>query len=188
MSVTFHPTFGPIDHFIVECLSCAVTHDEQFASDEDASAFVLAIREGKATVTGCKAEEYYCEDAASVQAREAVGQLPEVNVANTNAIDILDALGVNFRYEPESEEPGRDLFGIGGVELCGTLDAQDFMGRILTGLAVAPESAEILTHAAVGAPNIIRGGREAGYVQRILRNLHEVAQFAIDHDRQVTWG
>lgn len=188
MSVTFHPTLGPIDHFIVECLNCNVTHDEQFASYEDASAFILAIREGNATVTGCKAEDYYCEDAAFTQSREAIGQLPEVNVANSNAKDILDVLGVNYRYDTTPEERERDLFGIAGCDLTGSLDAQDFMGRVLTALAVAPESAEVLSHAAVGAPNVIHGGREAGYVQRILRELHEVAQFAIDHDRQITWG
>lgn len=188
MSVTFRPTEGPIDHYSVECINCNVTHSEEFATWDDAAEFTRAVREERATVTGCKGEEYYCSEAAFTNACETVGEVPETNVAVGNATDILDALGVDFRFEPTPEEAANDLFGIAGVELCGTLNAEDFMGRVLTALALAPESAEIPSHAAVGAPNIIRGHREEGYVQNRLRELHEIAQFAINHDRQVTWS
>lgn len=188
MSVTFRPVEGPIDHYTVVCVNCDISHPEKFATYEDASNFIRAVRECTAAVTGCKREEYYCSEAAFTNACEAVGEVPETNVAFGNAIDLLDALGVDFRFEPTPEEAENDIFGVAGVELCGTLDAEDFMGRVLTALALAPESAEIPSHAAVGAPNIIRGHREEGYVQNRLRELHEIAQFAIDHDRQVTWG
>lgn len=187
MSVTFRPEQGPIDHYTVECVACNVHHPEKFATYDEACMFVRSVREGNATVAGCKNEEYYCAEAAFTAAHEAVGEAPETNVANSNAIDILDALGVDFRFEPTAEEAANDLFGIAGVELVGTLDARDFMGRVLTALALAPESAEIPSHAAVGAPNIIRGHREEGYVQNRLRELHTIAQFAIDHDRKVIW-
>lgn len=188
MSVTFRPTSGTDEYFTVECINCNVETSEHFDTWDDASTRVRAIRNGERTVPGCKGEEYYCTEAAFVVVREPVGDLPEVNIANGNAIDILDTLGVDFRHETTPEEAERDLFGIAGVELCGTLAATDFMGRVLTAMAIAPESAEIPAHAAIGAPNMIRGHREAGYVQRILRDLHKVAQFATDHDRQVTWG
>lgn len=188
MSVTFRPAEGPIDHYSVECNSCNITHPEQFATYEAASAFTRAVREGTAAVAGCRGEEYFCTEGAFTNACEAVGEVPETNLANGNAIDVLDVLGVNFRYEPTPEEAENDFFGIAGVELCGTLDAEDFMGRVLTALAISPESAEIPSHATMGAPNIIRGHREEGYVQNRLRELHEIAQFAIDHDRQVTWA
>lgn len=188
MTVTFRPTDGPIDHYSVECVSCKVTHSEKFPTWDAAAEFTRAVREERATVAGCKGEPYYCAEAAFTKACETVGDVPEIGIAYINAIDLLDALGVDFRYEPTPEEAASDLFGMAGFEFCGTLAAQDFMGRVLTALAVAPESAEIPSYAVVGAPNSIRGYREEGYVQKYLRGLHEIAQFAIDHDRQVTWG
>lgn len=188
MSVTFRPTRGPISHYSVECANCNVTDPTRFATFDEASAFVATVAMRLATVTGCVAEDGYCEQATFTNEHETVGDVPEVNVANTNAMDVLDALGVDFRFEPTEEERERDFFGLAGVELVGTLDAGDFMGRVLTALAVAPASAEIPMHAAVGAPNMIRGYREEGYVQNRLNELHEVAQFAMDHGREVTWS
>ena len=187
MSVTFHAEFVGTDHFTVTCVNCRATTGP-FATLEDTEDFILAVRAGNATFPGCQREEGECDWAMFSQPHEAGGDLPEVNIANGNAMDVLDVLGIDYRYEPTADEAEYDMLGLAGVELCGAMDAQDFLGRVLMGLAVSPESAEVPAHAAVGAPNIIRGYREAGYVQRILAGLHEVAQAAAAHNRQVTWA
>src|SRR5699024_26022 len=187
MSVTFQPEIGPIDHFTVGCLYCDVT-PHRFLTEETAENFPLQVQNGNSHVHGCKRDAEICPEASYMQAQEAVEDLPEVNIANGNAMDVLDVLGIDYRYEPTADEAEHDMLGLAGVELCGAMDAQDFLGRVLMGLAASPESAEGPAHAAVGAPNIIRGYREAGYVQRILAGLHEVAQAAAAHNRQVTWA
>lgn len=170
MSVTFTPELGPIDHYVVECLNCRVTHTERFATHEQALTFQRAVASATATVTGCAAEKGWCEDAATTTAAEAIGTMPSVNISNVNAVTVLDTLGVN----------------IDGEELCGGLPAEDFLGRVLTALAIAPESPEIPSYAV--SPNVIACGRPAGYLQDRLRGLHEVAEFALAHDRDVTWA
>lgn len=185
MSVTFSPEIGPVDHFVVECLYCGTTTSQQFDLP-DAESFVLSVQAGATAVADCERTEH-CPRAATVVPREAVGELPEVNVSVYNAMTLLDALGVDYRYEPTEDEREHDCLGLAGVELVGGLDAQDFMGRVLTALAVAPQSAEVPAHAAVGAPNVVNCGRREGYLQEKLVALHEVAQFAADHGRDVQW-
>lgn len=187
MSVTFHAEFAGTDHFTVTCVNCNVTTGP-FTTHEDTETFILAVRNGTATFPGCQREEDECDWAMFSTPHEAGGDLPEVNIANGNAMDILDTLGIDYRYEPTPEELEHDFFGLAGVELLGSMDAQEFLGRVLMGLAVAPESAEIPAHAAVGAPNIIRAHREPGYIQHTLERLHEVAQAAAANNRQVAWA
>ena len=95
-----------------------------------------------------------------------------VNVSNTNARDILEVLG----YEQD--------------ELCGSATSDDFMGRILIALAVAPESAERVTevsHSNYGG-TIVSCGREAGYVQKRLNDLLTVVTDAVDSGMDIHWG
>ncbi|MDN5894442.1 MAG: hypothetical protein L0H93_10495 [Nocardioides sp.] len=122
---------------------------------------------------------------------------PVVNLSNTNARFVLDNLG------------------LGAVEeLFGGLPAEQFLGRVLTALAVAPtdegvpahdtdgvlveEPMEALLEAIVAAPTNaapvpdaaarwIECGRRPGYLQDVVERLHEVAQWAIDHGRDVLW-
>lgn len=169
MSVTFAPEAGPVDHYVATCLTCGTT--QRFDDHDTVFALARSSYEGAARLDGCTdSGPYECGDATIASAMEAIGETPSANMANSNARDVLSTLGI----------PDEDL--------CGGMDPSDFLGRVLTGLALAPESAEIPTHAALGATNLITCGREAGYVQDRLRDLHEVAQFAIAHNRDVVWA
>ena len=183
MTVTFIPTQGPITHHTVDCLCCGATHDETFATRDRALAFLVAVRAGTAFVAGCTREPYYCAEGASVTAHDSAGEAPSVNVSNLNARDIIEALGVS------------------DGDLSGTSPASAFLGRVLLALALAPESAGIPAHAVVppfaqaqlgaassGGVQMIECGRPEGYVQGILERLHEVAEFALAHDRDVVWS
>jgi hypothetical protein len=96
---------------------------------------------------------------------------PSVNMSNTNALHILDTLGFPER------------------EYVGSTDAEDFLGRILLALAVAPHDAGIPSHVVPGpGATVINGGREDGYTQRRLEQLRTLAEFARLHRANVTWG
>lgn len=107
---------------------------------------------------------------------------PEVNVSNANARLVLEALGLPFED------------GSGG------LDAEDFLGRVLMALAVAPADAGVPQHRLVPGESTIFGtvtehgatfidcGRREGYLQERLVQLEEVARHAIGKGREVSWG
>jgi len=107
---------------------------------------------------------------------------PEVNVSNANARLLLEALGLPF-------EDGS-----------GSLDADDFLGRVLTALAVAPEDAGVPVHQMVPGESTIFGpvveggatfidcGRRPGYLQERLLQLEEVATHSLLAGRKVSWG
>lgn len=185
MSVTFYPELGPVDHYTVECINCDAT--QNFSTHEAAYTLHAAIREGTAHIDGCTQEPYRCQDGGIMYEVEALGVTPTVNVASSHAVDILEVLGLTSRHEP-IETDGHTALNIPGDDLCGSLPAQDFLGRILMALAVAPESAERPAYAAVGASHVTSCYRRAGYLQSKLHELHEVAQFCHTHDRPIIWA
>jgi hypothetical protein len=107
---------------------------------------------------------------------------PEVNVSNRNAADILEALGLPF-------EDGS-----------GSLPADQFLGRVLTALAVAPQDPGVPMHELVPGESTIFGpvsefgarfidcGRREGYLQERLLQLEEVATHSMLEGREVSWG
>jgi hypothetical protein len=90
----------------------------------------------------------------------------EVNMSNTNAFELLDVLGLSS-------------------ESFGSLQASDFLGRILLAVAVAPTDP--------GRPTITEGsvtycGRNPGYVQKRLAQMRDLAQWCATNNARVTWG
>jgi hypothetical protein len=96
----------------------------------------------------------------------------ELNMANMNARDILEVLAIE------------------ADELAGSMNADDFLGRVLIAEAIAPESAEKLveTYSLEDGATIVECGRPAGYVQEKLSALREIAEFAVAHKRKVLWA
>jgi hypothetical protein len=98
---------------------------------------------------------------------------PEVNLSNLNAAEVFPLLGISLSDEG----------------WCGSLPAEDFKGRVLVALALAPED---LGRAA--EPTVMFGlvgtiaAREAGYVQSRLAKMLEVADYALAGGREVCWG
>jgi hypothetical protein len=104
---------------------------------------------------------------------------PELNMSNVNAREILATLGL------QDDD-----------DLCGETSADDFMGRVLMALAVAPADAGMPTYddstynedgSRIGA-QYIRCGRVENYTQIKLTELHEIAEWAQRNETTVSWG
>ena len=175
MSVTFAPAIDP-DAPVVWFLECAdgVRRDERTGSYTE-----VAGRIEPHTLT-CEDEDCRIYGPSL----DIVGDgSPAVNMTNVNARLVLDALGLPF-------EDGT-----------GALDAEDFWGRVLMALAIAPEDAGMPRHQLVagdvaplfgevreGGATFIECGRREGYLQDKLRELVEVARWASTVGREVTWA
>ena len=99
-----------------------------------------------------------------------------INLSNANAAHVLDALGF-----------GDD---VRAGDLCGTVDGEDFLGRVLMADAVSPEDEGVPSHEIARAGNAqwIEGGRPPGYLQDRLAQLRDLAQAATEGGYQVTWA
>lgn len=109
-------------------------------------------------------DDEYCR-AWPVRAEAVTADELELNLSNFNAYYVLDSLGLEG--------------------LCGTLSAEDFLGRILLAEAIAPKdegmpayTEGILTHC----------GREEGYLGDKLALLREIASQAHSKGLQVVWA
>ena len=112
----------------------------------------------------------------SVTVTTTAGNVDGVNMSNRNARPVLESLGIE----------GDDLW-------CGSMDAQEFLGRVLMALAVAPTDEGLPEHEWEGASEFgfgrfIDAGREPGYLQARLERLHEVAAAAVADGLQVVWS
>lgn len=113
----------------------------------------------------------------------------EVNVSNTNAARLLEALGLPI-VDADTEE------------LSGQCDPSDLQARALIALAVLPEDPELPAYelrpaeqsAAVqalvgdGGARVWQGPRRAGYLQQRLTQLSELAGYCAAHDYLVYWA
>lgn len=177
MSVTFYPTLGEVLGWDVTCV-CGATYleaDQNLLSYDEAKNLVSILR-----VTGLA----NCEDSDCFtfgifpSAIHAGGEGPTVNMSNGNSVAVLEALGLKT-----DEDDFSDV-------CCGSLSAEDFKGRVLMALAVAPISPERVTEVTnlPTGSTIVNCGREEGYLQEKLEQLLEVADFALEAARSVTWA
>lgn len=96
---------------------------------------------------------------------------PEVNMANGNAAQVFDLLGLHFDGD------------------WGEAPAEDFLGRVL----LAQGLLDVATDDERGLPgfregNWIECGRRPGYMADRLAQLHEIATWAIEHYTAVGWS
>lgn len=97
--------------------------------------------------------------------------LPSLNMSNTNARKILDVLG--FVSD----------------ELCGSVSAVEFAGRVLTAVALNPSDPGVPATVESGAgATIVHAGRRVGYVDERLASLRDLADHAIRMERNVNWA
>lgn len=110
----------------------------------------------------------------SVVAIHTFGELPLVDLSSTNARFVFEALGYVYAE---------------GEDMTGEEDAAAFLGRVLTALALAPTDEGMLGHEdpRPGA-TLIHCGRRVGYLQGHLTELHALAQWAMEHGREVQWA
>lgn len=151
---------------IIEC-GCGEFRSSAFASREEAYS---AISSGS-VVTACGDD--YCLALGTLFVSPEVAE-PEVQMANLNASEVFPLLGIDLAES----------------DWCGSMPADDFKGRVLLALALAPEDtgreAEPMGHAVLGIG--MRAPREAGYTQARLAMMLEVADLALARGTEVCWG
>lgn len=151
---------------IIEC-GCGKFRSPAFASHAEAYS---AMTSGS-VVTACGDD--YCLALGTLFVVPAVAE-PEVQMANLNASEIFPLLGI----------------GLEDSDWCGSMPADDFKGRVLLALALAPEDlgrgAEPMGHAVFGIG--VRAPREVGYTQARLTMMLEVADLALARGTEVCWG
>jgi hypothetical protein len=97
---------------------------------------------------------------------------PEVNMANTNAAQVMYLLGY-----------------VGEDQTWGEATPEDLLGRILIAQALLP----FATDDEHGRPDVVEGnftwcGTAPGYLAGRLAELGELAAWAHQHSRAVVWG
>lgn len=166
MSVTFTAVQHDSD-ILGYALSCACGDNRSARVADTYQAAVTLLGEA----TPACADDYCTGEqgwAVPLMAFEA----PSINISNTNARFVLDALGIQ------------------SDDLTGELAADLFLGRVLTALAIAPVDEGTLAYEVAGGGRaaMVMCGRRPGYLQETLTDLHEVTQWAQTHQRDVTWG
>lgn len=177
MSITFTSTPGPVIGWKATC--CEKGTPLSFEDYPTAEAWLREHRENPTPLGNCDDEDCLIYG-ATLDAVEAVTR-PAVNVANGNASVLLAALGL--LGDDLDAEARQDV-------LCGgSVPAEDFLGRILLALAVAPSDAGVPAHEIPGpGARFVECGRSEGYLQDRLGALRGVADFAITQDTEVVWN
>ncbi|MEV5819353.1 hypothetical protein AB0L22_09270 [Micromonospora haikouensis] len=95
---------------------------------------------------------------------------PEVNMANGNAAQVLDLLGLTFDGD------------------WGTTTGPDFHGRVLLALALLDHATgDVEGRPEVVDDNWVECGRRPGYLAERLAALHDLAVWAVEHHADVEW-
>jgi hypothetical protein len=100
---------------------------------------------------------------------------PGINVNNANAGLLLETLGLPtdpWNLPEDFEFP----------------TGHDFLGRVLIALGIAPQDWGRPAVADVDHPRFVNGGRRSGYTQDKLAELRTLAEYAIAHNRKISWG
>ena len=179
MSVTFAPEMAPIIGYQVADVTGG--RSETIHANYDKAGEELSTRQNTGQMLpGCTDPEWVQMsgmhiDILTTDCGDSDGQ--EVNVSNTNAAAILEALGL-----------------VGGdvefSDVCsGVMDPAEFQGRVLTALAIAPADEGMPEYEMSGSgARMIQCGRRPGYLQDRLAQLHDLAQWCVEQGRSIVWS
>ncbi|MFI5593449.1 hypothetical protein ACIA5G_50955 [Amycolatopsis sp. NPDC051758] len=177
MSVTFTAQLGSIVGFTIACCREAALIAPRYGDYDDAADALVQLRaledtsgQRRAVLPGCAWPEV-CPDSFLTILPHEEHEAPSVNVTDSNAALLLDALGYRV--------PADDV-------IAGTATADEFTGRVLTALALAPADAGAPWHEPT--PRFVECGRRPGYLQRRLRELQDLATWCAQHGREVQWA
>ena len=169
MSVTFAPEFVDSEHTI----RCWCGQSQSTLTFPTRQAAYEALTNG---AHGLTCPDEYCAAEYRPGYPTPVNETPEVNMSNVNADMLLEALGIGI---------GEDFSDY----CCGSMDARDFLGRVLLAQALTPLDAGIPAHALPGTnARVINCGRPAGYTQDRLDALHKIGMYAFQHNLKVVWA
>jgi hypothetical protein len=178
MSVTFTAELGPIIGFSIACCREAALVAPRYGTYDDAVADLVKLKERdnasgarREPLPGCAWPELCPDGFLSIRALEAQ-ESPSVNVSGVNAALLLQALGYR---EPFDSGP-----------LVGSAAAEEFGGRVLTALALAPADDGAPWHET--SPRFTDCGRWPSYLQDRLEHLHELADWCAQHHRAIQWA
>lgn len=169
MSITFAPVIED-SRVLLTCICRKVQSQEIFANPAEAYA-----HKASAAYTLVECEDEYCDNTRYVQ---SVIETPELNMSNVNARFVLEMLG----YKDTSDG--------------GSASAEEFMGRVLMALAIAPHDEGVPAHDDSSydsngvriSGQLIQGGRPKGYLQDRLMELETVATWAAENNTTIVWG
>jgi hypothetical protein len=97
------------------------------------------------------------------------GEDMSLNMSNVNAAHVMDALGI-------MEDDTR---------ICGSMEAEVFLGRVLLAEAIAPADAGMLPFT---DGSVTYGGREEGYLEEKLTVLRQIGSYALSEGLTVVWS
>lgn len=160
MSVTFSPAMDTAVAHVITCICGEWNNGVEYPS------FEMAHMVAKGMKPECG--DPYCD---YVSVEPAVAE-PEVQMSNSNAVGLLDILGIRV---------GEDF----SDRCCGSLSAEDFLGRVLLAQGLNPADAGSDT---IAIGNMVDCGRPAGYTDAKLDAMREVAQWALANKREIAWG
>lgn len=164
MSVTFTSEYVAEASFGVSC-SCGEAESATVFPNHEA-AYAAAIVEKTVVMP-------FCSDALCNLYPVRffmVTDVPEVSLNPANARTVMDVLGM------EVDETGDN---------CGSMNAEDFLGRILLASAINPSDEGTM---AFGDEKMTFGSRPVGYMEARLNDLRTVADYAIAKNLEVVWS
>lgn len=184
MSITFTTAIGPLMGWAVSC-ACGEGVGPVVCNYAEAVAYLTPLVEDeslRSVLVGCEDGKLCLMYRLSLTTLEATP--PEVNMSNNNAADIFASLGFISDDPALAAEAAEVFHG-------GSLDAADFLGRVLFALAISPSDEgrpSFEMPRTEGGMMAIACGRRVGYIQTRLGELHDLAQWAIANNREVTLG
>ncbi|WP_331752765.1 hypothetical protein OG440_38400 (plasmid) [Streptomyces sp. NBC_00637] len=204
MSVTFHAALAVPVGYVV---TCGCTEATALAAPYDTyEAACGAVQQlnalpERAPLPGCAMPETCPDYRLNVYELDPDGEPPVVNVSNINATRLLPLLGLSHQaddtvgeltasgvLEAPGEQDGESqgtVIPICVVDASGQLPAEQFLGRVLLALALTPDDTGTDGYE---QGRTYYGGRPAGYLQRRLLELHDLALWCAAHGRDVVWG
>lgn len=159
MSVSFYPEIVSDSPHRVMCI-CGNFTGEEFPSRLLAHASIES-RDASEVCSECLLLTY-----------EPVDPEPEVQMSNSNAVDLLDLLGI---------KNGKDF-----AERCaGSMSAEELMERALLAEGFAPENSGLTT---MRIDNVVYSGRPDNYIAQKLAGIRSLAEWALSNGRKVIWS
>lgn len=155
--------------------------DEEFSARWDAARDRLGERPDECVGYICTSGEFRDEP-------------PSMGLSNANAYDVLRTLGLCETRDPDTVVAGlsdRDpLQTADDVQLAGTEPVEQFRGRVLLALAVAPTDTGIPSRSrgGDGYATIVDCGRAPGYLQERLGQLLTLCDHAARGGHDIIWS
>lgn len=167
MSVTFFIEANPTGEYAAMCYVPSTGEHVEVVRAESYEAALDGTDEHKSECELCYQYGIYVQAVMDVDGGE-------VNLANTNAIMMLEVLGIE----------------VDDYDLTGSMPGDEFLGHVLTALATNLDDSGIsdVVEQGFGGATMVHCGLPEGYWNDRLNTLHDLAQEASRLGRSVVWS